>query len=68
MEATADVRSKSLSRRERVMGHVWDRCREAWNNGDDERAQRLHRMYEAFECMTEEDWIAAYEDCHPQDL
>ena len=62
------VRTKALSQREKVMEYVWKRLMKAWEDEDDEQAQKLNRMYEAFEAMTDEDWIAAYEDVHPQDV
>ncbi len=66
--ATANVRVDALSKRELVLQEVNRRMQSAWDGGDLGRAQTFNRMIEAFEFMTDDDWIAAYEDCHFNDV
>lgn len=52
------------------MEHVWDRCTQAFCEGDFELAANLDRMYEVLDEMTDAEYECAFEcdcpecDCH----
>lgn len=63
LEATVVVEK---TRRETVLNHVWDRCNQAWAEGDFRRSLNLDRLWQTIYGMTDEEYECSFE-CETHD-